>query len=226
LTGYCAVLAINCGCDVSAETIAINCQIHSSGLVTLVGVNAKDDRDRSGLIASLVVIGAVGSLYLLDVGSTGLPLHRKVVMSNWELSNTADNSVSSILRKGIVIVNIELEVKKRSTKLGVDEHHLVLVKTLDEVRSTLLVEPKLVQRLKVDNWWSQEVDDWSVLLLVDNLAVFDIPAVQWKNTKIGIISEDTDLKGHGLVLIKVSHWHAHELSYTWKSVGDGSKQRE
>ena len=49
-------------------------------------------------------------------------------MSYWKFSNLADNLVSSILTEGVIIVDIELEVKKGSTKLGVDEHHLVLVK--------------------------------------------------------------------------------------------------
>ena len=223
LAGHLAILAVNCGCNISAETIAINCQIHSSSLVTFVGIDAKDDWDRSGLPASLVIIGAVSGLYLLDVGSTGLPLHGNVVVSNWKLSNLTDNLVSSVLTEAVVKVNIELEIKKRSTKFGVDEHHLVLVKTMDQVRGTLWIEPKLVQRLIVYNWWFQEVDDWSILLLVNDLAVGYVLAVHWHYTHISVISEDTHLKGHRLVLIEVSHWQAHELSNTWKSVGDGPK---
>ena len=131
LAGHFAVLAVNCSSDVSAETIAINCQIHSSGLVTLVGVDPKNDWDRSGLIASLVVIGALGGLYLLDVGSTGLPLHGDVVVSHWKLSNLTYHSVPIELRECSVIINIELEVEKGITKLGVDKLHLILVEVLD-----------------------------------------------------------------------------------------------
>ena len=83
----------------------------------------------------------------------------------------AGNSVLIILGEGSVEVNIELEVEERVTKLGVDKLHLVLVEVLDQVWSTLWIEPEFRERLEVNYWWLEVVNNWRILFLIDNTAV-------------------------------------------------------
>jgi hypothetical protein len=74
----------------------------------------------------------MSGLNLLDSSLTSLPLHGQVVRgTSWKLSNLTYHSVPIELRECSVIINIELEVEKGITKLGVDKLHLILVEVLD-----------------------------------------------------------------------------------------------
>ena len=66
MAGDCAVLSVDCGSHVSAESISVDSKVHASSLVALVGAGAKDNWNRFSLEACLVVKAAVSGLNLLS----------------------------------------------------------------------------------------------------------------------------------------------------------------
>ena len=130
LTVYSVKLCLN----ISVKAIALNCEVHSTGLVTSIGTLAEDDGNGSGLVASLVVVAAVGGFLLLYHRVSNFPQHGKIVhLSGWQLSDLASGFISIIFTGAIIVVDIELEVKEGWTNLGVDKLHLVTLEILDEV---------------------------------------------------------------------------------------------
>ena len=122
--------------------------------VRLKGVGAKDVIDGSDFEANLLRPWWRESPYLVDIGSAGLLLHRNVEESYWRLSDLTDSLAPSVSTETVVLVDVELVVDQGSSKLGVDGHQLALVKACCKVGSKLLIEPKLVLRLVVQNRWS------------------------------------------------------------------------
>jgi len=57
---------------------------------------------------------------------------------------------------------MELKVNLVAGDLGVDELHLIILETGDQILGALWVEPHLSHLLEVDDGWRQIVHDWSV----------------------------------------------------------------
>ena len=128
------VYSVKLGLNISVKAITLNSEIHSTGLVTSVGTLAEDDGHGSGLVASLVVVAAVGGFLLLYHRVSNFPQHGNIVhFSGWQLSDLASGFISIIFTGAIIVVDIKLEVKEGWTNLGVDELHLVILEVLNEV---------------------------------------------------------------------------------------------
>jgi len=107
-----------------------------------------------------------------DNSLSGLPLHGNgVVFSDGELTDLSSDASRSPSMEPSGTRDLTFEVHQRALDTSINEQHLVYCEILDQVVSTLGVEPEISEGLVVDDWRRQGVHYWRVASAVLNPAV-------------------------------------------------------